>query len=299
MLRRAAWWAAFSVLACILLLVGASFFGSCIENARKYNPTQNNAGQEYQADGERILFAAACAASNIGDFLKEHATVIAAVISAFATIAIAAFTYILYRATSALGEAGDKQIAVAQAAANAANRSAEVAERALIQLEAPILFITIEDDAIIVNRLPQMSLAAGVLKYRFANYGRTPTCLTTLTDNIIGIEVGKGFPPPLDAFSKGRQNLGWGVVVHPNGKSVELQINLMPLRMDETGAEWFFFPEKYRIFLQIRATYSDIFYASYTTGFLFMYDTHSERFILTSAGHDHNYRRRDEDPGDA
>src|SRR5690348_5461955 len=66
-------------------------------------------------------------------WITEHATVLSAIVTALATVAVALFTNCLYWATNRLWEAGQEQTKVASIAANAAERSA----RALIDNERP------------------------------------------------------------------------------------------------------------------------------------------------------------------
>jgi hypothetical protein len=66
-------------------------------------------------------------------WIVNHATALSVVVTAAATIAVAAFTCCLYRATNRLWEAGGEQIKVATKAANAA----ETAAKTLVDNERP------------------------------------------------------------------------------------------------------------------------------------------------------------------
>jgi hypothetical protein len=61
-------------------------------------------------------------------------------ITAASGVAVAVFTLTLWRSTEKLWKAGERQIGVAQAAANAALKSAEVAEKSLTEHERPWIF---------------------------------------------------------------------------------------------------------------------------------------------------------------
>jgi hypothetical protein len=62
-------------------------------------------------------------------------------INAFAAVAVAVFTFTLWRSTLKLWKAGEKQIAAANDAALAANRSADIAENALIAGQGAFVFV--------------------------------------------------------------------------------------------------------------------------------------------------------------
>ncbi len=109
----------------------------------------------------------------IGESLSDSAF-----LTALATIAIAAFTYTLYKATSGLVEAAQIQsndmkssIAAAEKAGAAAKKSAEISETLLTDLERPWIFIHLhphlggEDDH--KFKLPYVL-------FDIANYGRMP-----------------------------------------------------------------------------------------------------------------------------
>ena len=95
-------------------------------------------------------------------------------INAFAAVAIAVFTFTLWRSTLKLWEAGEKQIIVASKAADAAKKSAVVAEQALYGTEAPFIFIIIaptDGNAIFTVTSPQGVEYPEHVSYMFHNYG--------------------------------------------------------------------------------------------------------------------------------
>lgn len=116
-----------------------------------------------------------CAAYNLALFIliriREFLHSVENIITALATIAIAVFTWTLYKSS-------EKMWGVTKIAAEAAQLSAAVAERTLTDLERPWLFL----DAQTVRRLNSPGPAVPipndwVIKLHWKNVGRTPALI--------------------------------------------------------------------------------------------------------------------------
>jgi hypothetical protein len=127
MLKRAIWTA---ILLLLALLVAASMEPIYTEIGC---PKGNQDQYKYCAtlDIARLIL------DWIGAFIKKHPHEI----TAAATLAIAAFTFTLWWTTWNLWKSSDEQIKVARTAAEAAKKSADTAEFALVALEGPFLFV--------------------------------------------------------------------------------------------------------------------------------------------------------------
>jgi hypothetical protein len=120
-------------------------------------------------------------------------------ITAMATIAIAWFTWSLWRSTDKLWVAGERQIELAretsaiqsrnmQASIAASNRSAAAAERALTDLERPWVFVF---GAKLGARDEDTN--GWFVEYQVANYGKMPAILN---EAAIGFEISDNGQPP-------------------------------------------------------------------------------------------------------
>src|SRR5262249_50075760 len=99
---------------------------------------------------------------------------------------IAFFTVVLAVATIGL-------FVSSRALWNATERTAKIAERALTELEAPVVEVKILEPGII--RGPTGSLETSRLSFCFANYGRTPAHILEILDEITSIPVGETLAP--------------------------------------------------------------------------------------------------------
>src|SRR5262249_15837506 len=131
------------------------------------------------------------------DILNENAPAI----GALATIAIAAFTWTLWRATDKLWQAGEKQIAVAQKTAEAATESADAAylsAKAALRAEQAHVFPIIENENIVEmvqswgrSGNPAREIKRIRVSYRLKNLGKTPAII-----KVAGHELVHASSPP-------------------------------------------------------------------------------------------------------
>jgi hypothetical protein len=108
------------------------------------------------------------------------------------TIAIAAFTGTLWRATTKLQDAAERQIEDTQKAldigrqsADAAEKAASVAERSLTALERPYIFVSDVTELIVMNGVP-------FVNYSVANFGKLPATIQNVCAAISATT--EGFP---------------------------------------------------------------------------------------------------------
>lgn len=190
-----------------------------------------------------------------------HATILAAVVSALAAVAIAWFTLTLKLSTDKLWKASEKQALdmksiriaeesadAAKVGADAAKVQAEIAESTFRDLERPYVFI--DRFEIIATRSP--SIPSPRLSVGFYNYGRTPAIMEKflVSFQILG-------PDPQDGvvMLSGAESRSLSSVVGPQQPSENF-----PLALELPWADW----EKIqkseaRLHIQILVSYADVF----------------------------------------
>jgi hypothetical protein len=117
------------------------------------------------------------------------------VLTALATLAIAAFTLTLKRATDRLWDAGERQITVGKQSADAAAKAAQVAERALVAVERPIIQITMPEVVDFKGEPDPSRARYGIL---IENLGRQIATIYVANAHFIIQE--SSVPPPLSAM---------------------------------------------------------------------------------------------------
>jgi hypothetical protein len=182
--------------------------------------------------------------------------------TALATIAVAWFTWTLRQSTDKLWR---------------------ISERALTELEAPVISIKIVNTGFSLDLL-KTSFTGGTLKYAFVNYGRTAATLFEIVDDIRIIKTGEGYPPHIK--SERGPPLPYGVFIPPNGETEPFNFNAWATMLGLASE-----PNALRAavpFFLGTARYGDIFGNIYTMGFCFMFDDVGNRFI-EAGGPDHRY----------
>lgn len=111
-----------------------------------------------------------------------------AIIAIF-TIVLAVKTAGLFKETAGLRAAADKQAVDTAASIAVAKRSADVAERALTELERPYLFI-IDFNWILIDKAKSLGLPFG-LSYSVANGGKLPAFIRQVK---VGLRFGRTIP---------------------------------------------------------------------------------------------------------
>jgi hypothetical protein len=250
-----------------------------------------------------------------------------ALIAAF-TVVLAFATIGLYRVTrglltAALQQGTDMQslrgVAEAQeralrtqafatvALARATRRSADIAEKALVELEAPFLYVRIIRPGISIKEIPgtadqvmhdpmgqkrwRMDFGYGL--YRFSNYGRTPARIVSYFETIKIVD-GETMPDPINITEIEEHLMPEGVIVLPNGgESRDYIVNALPHIFRPM-----FDPEKKSLFFIGFVRYSDVFGNHYRTGFCFVFDHSDDRFVLIG-DENYNYRHPEEQTSQA
>jgi hypothetical protein len=216
-------------------------------------------------------------------------------LTAVATIAIAWFTYSLRQSTDGLKESGEKQIRSMRAIAmkqdlrtreaiEVSNRSAEVAERALTELEAPFTAIKIIDTGLI-KKTGEIGHDFAILQFSVTNDGRTPARLVELVDKTILVEIEGSTPLPMNLDYRSRNTMPYGVISPPNSESQPFTQHLLMNHMNELAADTLILKNK-TLFFYGFVRYETIFKQRYRMGFCYFYDRYSNRWILTG---DENY----------
>ena len=175
-------------------------------------------------------------------------------------------------------------------AGRAAQRSANVAERALIDLERPHVFLEVKTPGLRYNSHTQRLDLAGQFRYSFVNHGRTPA---QLLDIVLRYpRLGHPFMPPAIADDLAADRIfPVGVITSPDEPYSEPE-NLMSREAyglnglaDDPRTTFFFFMGRVR--------YEDIFRQStYVTGFCFVFDTLGQKFVRRG-GHTLNYTKKE------
>jgi hypothetical protein len=201
----------------------------------------------------------------MGPFLDGHGE---AVTAAF-TVVLAISTIMLWIST--------------RDAAVAGSHTAEIAERALTELEAPIIGVKIVSPGIEWD-LGKKNFTGGILKYKFVNHGRTAATLYEIFDDVRIVRPGEGLPPHVKPVRG--PPLPYGVFVPPNGETEPFSFNIFASMLgvvSTPGALQTTVP-----FFLGTVRYGDIFGNMYTMGFCFMFDDIGNRFI-EAGGPDHSY----------
>jgi hypothetical protein len=203
------------------------------------------------------------------DFLQAYN----GAVTAFATIGIAIFTLVLALVTG-------RQ-------AKLTKQSVRVAERTLTELESPFVFIKINVPGL---EIKGPNLTFGILQYSVANYGRTPATILEHFERVDSVEIGKGYPPKLDASKERGSLLPYGVIAPPNGQCADFPFVPIGQFITENPRT-----PKSSIFFLGFVRYRDIFRNRFVLGFCFEFDRQGSRWILTG-GNEYNYCRRESGP---
>jgi hypothetical protein len=224
----------------------------------------DNANNKYYSAYEVVL--------SISVFLEAHNGAITAIATAF----IAWFTLTLWQSS-------EKMWLVT-------NRSAELAERTLTELESPSVFVKVIETGLKVTN-QQAYFERGRLKYHFVNYGRSPAFITAYGQQIRVMKPRTGSPRALNVADDLR-TVPWGFVVPPEGGESELVtmncISEIPLP-DHALLEC----NRNIPFLLVAFKYRDTLDNSFTAAFCFMLDTIHDRYVLTSNGYPHNFLQKE------
>jgi hypothetical protein len=204
------------------------------------------------------------------------------------TFALFAATIGLILATGILGYFAWRQSRDMQESIDAAKRSADVAERALTELEAPVVEIKIRDTGLKLGEVD------GRLAFSFVNYGRTPARILEFDDAIESVPLGEAPIPPDPTGKRGRA-MPYGIFTPPNGGECE-EYGKIVLRSNLTGPPAGPYRSESRaMFFVGYVTYSDIFNNVFTVGFCLLYDPQRARWVFRG-DEKYNYHRKEDGP---
>jgi hypothetical protein len=207
------------------------------------------------------------------------------------TAALFAATVGLILATVVLGYFGYRQSRDMRETIGVANRSADISERALTELEAPFTSIFIQESGL-SKKTTQMGHDFSILKFTIVNHGRTPARLIELVDKTCIVPLASGNPPEINLDFRSRNSMPWGVIAPPNdGQSQPFTRNLLAEHMNEL-AEGTPPLAKGALFFYGFVRYETIFAQTYRMGFCFIYDKFSDRWLL-SGDQRYNYLERE------
>ena len=138
----------FALLAVNGVIVAAiSFSPACVSEAGQQDADYYKRSQEPNSRYHRVFRAMGCGVKVLGGGIVDHPNEISAAVTAIATIFIALYTFALSDSTKALRDAAEQQksdmlesLRIAREAANAAKKSADIAESSLVKLERAFVF---------------------------------------------------------------------------------------------------------------------------------------------------------------
>ena len=204
-----------------------------------------------------------CAAYNValvvlwqvGKFFDDHA----GGITALFTVVLSVSTIFLWKVTA---------------------KSANVAERALTELERAFLFFTEVTDAGFQPNIDGISIdiRAGGLKYRLANHGKTPAVLTEILAKDVLLDWGPvlTLPDPIDPLREEGQRLPGGIGIgYGESREMPYDLPIVVRPLDYMGIV----TRAKHLFFMGYVRYVDIFKKRHRTGFCLIYDISAEHFI--------------------
>ncbi len=167
------------------------------------------------------------------------------------------------------------------------HRSVRIAERALAELERPVVVFEIPDAGLDQSG-NEYRLAGRRVQYQCANYGRTPALLTELLVKHCALDKG-GFPDPVEPAKERGRELPSGCISaagHPyiEGDAAMKIYGLDILRDGEINRTSLYFIGY--------VGYRDIFGRPYIHGFCLLYDPISKRYVRRGDNEKYNYTRR-------
>lgn len=191
---------------------------------------------------------------------------------AFFTLWVAVFTLVLGAATIGL--------------LRATNRSAQIAERALVGLERPVVYVDIATTGIGLSG-GMMLKPSGVLGIRLTNYGRFPADVWNIQPTI-SVFPKTGFPAPVIPTRNETRNMPPGVVVGENVPYIhEVDLNEPAVISDD---EWIAVQAgQSHIAVLGYVRYAGSHQQRYVVCFCAVFDWRGKRFVLKGDPQQYNY----------
>jgi hypothetical protein len=170
-------------------------------------------------------------------------------------------------------------------------RSASIAERALIELEAPFIGLQIVESGLGARWKSKdhchIEKTWNGLTFGFVNYGRTAAALLELRDKLQ--ICAKGKMPTLEWSADRKKSYPYGVLVGPDKTSAESS-RLFDNFIDKIGFLTFSEGDS-DLFLVGRLKYRDIFTGTFEMGFCAVFNRETSRFLI-KGDEKYNYCRR-------
>jgi hypothetical protein len=167
-------------------------------------------------------------------------------------------------------------------------KSSLIAERALTELEAPFVFVKINEPGL---KIQDGAVSFGWLKWCVVNYGRTPASLLEVFQDVQSIERDHS-PLPINPAEQQGHELPYGVIAPPNGgQSHDFPAIAIGPFLQNPGAPGQPFSTHSAFFLGF-VRYSDIFRNRFILGFCFLFDIGSRTWIRI-LGDEYNYCRKE------
>jgi hypothetical protein len=188
-----------------------------------------------------------------------------------------------------------EQVEVMAAVAEAAQQSAEVASRALTELERPYVVVEVTEPGINVDMQGNFSFVGSQPRWEAFNFGRTPAILLDRLTNWF-VEADGSMPYPIDPLKQRGPQFPVGCVTaadHPFGETHNYMADLPRVQDILASGAW----QKWRIFFAGYVRYGDFLGGVYVTGFCLMFDYLGRRFVRRG-GDAYNYTRTETKPGE-
>jgi hypothetical protein len=203
------------------------------------------------------------------------------------TLVLAIFSALLVGVSGAQGYLLLRADRTARIVADAAKKSAEVAEAALFKVEVAYPYAVIRDHWIDVeqNRIRGVNMGT-VVSFYFTNHGRTPAAITEV---FCQLYCEKGIPPPILPPDRPYNWLD-GAVVPAGHDSKDFTFNMNQGMFDGFYAGQFA-DESNIVWLMGYARYEDVFDNKYILGFCFAFGTEKAAFYPVG-GDGYNYRKK-------
>lgn len=179
------------------------------------------------------------------------------------------------------------------AVAEAAQKSADIARRALTELERPLLVVEVPEPGITVDASGKIEFA-GLPKWEATNYGRSPAILVDRITNW-KVELGGTLPYPVDPTIAKASPFPQGILVDHRRPFSEIHNYMIYL----TGFHQLLQPNALltmRIYFHGFVRYSDLFGGIYVNGFCLMFDHLGIRYVRMGPD-THNYNITEKRPG--
>ena len=177
--------------------------------------------------------------------------------------------------------------------AQAGQRSSEIAERALTELEAPFISINVTTPGLRWDSI-NSKIAFGNLSFTYVNYGRTPAMILEGFEDIRVVDIGVGLPLPIN--DERGPPLPWGVIAPPNGGDAgPFRVNIFAHMFGAVAEDSTLLKKKAVFFLGF-VKYSDIFGNLYTQGFCFLFDHVSGNRWIEAGDERYSYCHKEKGP---